>query len=95
MQIQGSTFIVTGGASGLGEGTVRMLAAAGAHVVIADLQAEKGEALVKALPSARFVRCDVTNEADAQAAETSWDTVRLDARIFALRSAISLAPISW
>ena len=35
MQIQGSTFIVTGGASGLGEGTVRMLAAAGAHVVIA------------------------------------------------------------
>ena len=45
MQIQGSTFIVTGGASGLGEGTVRMLAAAGAHVVIADLQVEKGEAL--------------------------------------------------
>ena len=68
MQIQGGTFIVTGGASGLGEGTVRMLAAAGAHVVIADLQVEKGEALAKSLPSARFVRCDVTSEADAQAA---------------------------
>ena len=51
MQIQGSTFIVTGGASGLGEGTVRMLAAAGAHVGIADLQVDKGEALAKSLRS--------------------------------------------
>ncbi|MFO0004449.1 MAG: SDR family NAD(P)-dependent oxidoreductase, partial [bacterium] len=37
-------FIVTGGASGLGEGTVRMLAAQGAKVVIADLQIDKGQA---------------------------------------------------
>src|SRR5262245_41053100 len=69
MQIKGSTFIVTGGASGLGEGTVRMLVEGGASVLIADLQADKGEALAKQLgASARFAKCDVTNEADAQAA---------------------------
>jgi NAD(P)-dependent dehydrogenase (short-subunit alcohol dehydrogenase family) len=69
MQIKGSTFIVTGGASGLGEGTVRMLAANGASVTIADLQADKGEALAKELGAkARFAKCDVTSEADGQAA---------------------------
>jgi len=68
MQVKGSTFIVTGGASGLGEGTVRMLAEGGANVVIADLQADKGEALAKQLGArARFVKCDVTSEADGQA----------------------------
>jgi NAD(P)-dependent dehydrogenase (short-subunit alcohol dehydrogenase family) len=68
MQLKGSTFIVTGGASGLGEGTVRMLAEGGANVVIADLQADKGEALAKQLGArTRFVRCDVTSEADGQA----------------------------
>src|SRR5580765_1484523 len=69
MQLKGSTFIVTGGASGLGEGTVKMLAEAGANAVIADLQADKGEALVKQLGAkARFVKCDVTSETDGQAA---------------------------
>src|SRR5438045_6473406 len=69
MQLRGSTSLVTGRASGLGEGTVTMLAEAGASVVIADLQADKGEALAKQLGSkARFVRCDVTSEADGQAA---------------------------
>jgi NAD(P)-dependent dehydrogenase (short-subunit alcohol dehydrogenase family) len=69
MQIKGSTFIVTGGASGLGGGTARMLAANGANVVIADLQTDKGEALAKELGrSARFVKCDVTSEADGKAA---------------------------
>jgi NAD(P)-dependent dehydrogenase (short-subunit alcohol dehydrogenase family) len=66
MDIQGKVFIVTGGASGLGEGTARMLAQHGATVVIADLQADKGEALAKELGSA-FVRCDVSQEADGQA----------------------------
>ena len=42
MQLKGTTFLVTGGASGLGEGTVRMLVANGANAVIADVQAEKG-----------------------------------------------------
>ena len=63
---KGMVFIVTGGASGLGEGTARMLAAQGATVVIADLQADKGEALARALGGA-FVKCDVSQEADGQA----------------------------
>ena len=67
MEISGKVFIVTGGASGLGEGTARMLAAHGATVVVADLQAEKGEALAKEIGGA-FVKCDVSQEADGQAA---------------------------
>jgi NAD(P)-dependent dehydrogenase (short-subunit alcohol dehydrogenase family) len=68
MQIKDNVFIVTGGASGLGGGTSRLLAANGAKVVIADVQADKGEALARELGgNARFVKCDVTNEADAQA----------------------------
>jgi NAD(P)-dependent dehydrogenase (short-subunit alcohol dehydrogenase family) len=70
MDIAGKVFIVTGGASGLGEGTARMLVANGGKVVIADLQADKGEALAKELgaDSAAFVKCDVSQEADGQAA---------------------------
>ena len=66
MDIQGKVFIVTGGASGLGEGTARMLAAAGGTVVIADMQAEKGEQVAGEIGGA-FVRCDVSNETDGQA----------------------------
>jgi NAD(P)-dependent dehydrogenase (short-subunit alcohol dehydrogenase family) len=66
MDIAGKVFIVTGGASGLGEGTARMLAGHGGKVVIADLQADKGEALAAELGGA-FVRCDVSQEADGQA----------------------------
>ena len=66
MQIKDKVFIVTGGASGLGEGTARMLAASGGTVVIADMQAEKGEAVAKEIGGA-FVKCDVSNEADGQA----------------------------
>src|SRR5712672_988761 len=69
MQLKGSTFIVTGGASGPGEGTVKMLVEAGANAVIADLQVDKGESLAKQLGAkARFVKCDVTSETDGQAA---------------------------
>ena len=63
---KGKVFIVTGGASGLGEGTARMFAAHGATVVIADLQTDKGEAIARELGGA-FVKCDVSQEADAQA----------------------------
>ncbi|MCX7814848.1 MAG: 3-hydroxyacyl-CoA dehydrogenase [Tepidimonas ignava] len=66
MDIQGKVFIVTGGASGLGEGTARMLAAEGGRVVIADMQTERGEAVARDI-GATFVRCDVSQEADAQA----------------------------
>ena len=44
MQIKGNVFIVTGGASGLGEGTAKLLSQAGGKVVIADMQDEKGQA---------------------------------------------------
>ena len=66
MQIKDKVFIVTGGASGLGEGTARMLAANGGKVVIADMQAEKGEAVAKEI-GGDYLRCDVSNEADGQA----------------------------
>lgn len=66
MEIHGKVFIVTGGASGLGEGTARMLAANGAKVVIADMQEDKGQAVAKEIGGA-FVKCDVSNEADGQA----------------------------
>ncbi len=66
MDIAGKVFIVTGGASGLGEGSARMLAREGASVVIADVQAGKGQALARELGGA-FVECDVTQEADGQA----------------------------
>ena len=66
MQIAEKVFIVTGGASGLGEGTARMLAANGATVVIADMQAEKGVAVALDI-GGTFVKCDVSNEADGQA----------------------------
>ena len=65
MEINGKVFIVTGGASGLGEGTARMLSAAGGRVLIADMQVDKGEAVAKDIGGV-FVRCDVSNEVDAQ-----------------------------
>jgi NAD(P)-dependent dehydrogenase (short-subunit alcohol dehydrogenase family) len=69
MQLQGSTFIVTGGASGLGEACVRVAHTGGGNVVIADVQAERGEALARELGErARFAKTDVTSEADGQAA---------------------------
>jgi NAD(P)-dependent dehydrogenase (short-subunit alcohol dehydrogenase family) len=66
MDIAGKVFIVTGGASGLGEGTARRLAAAGGKVLIADMQVEKGEAVAAEIGGA-FVKCDVSSEADGQA----------------------------
>jgi NAD(P)-dependent dehydrogenase (short-subunit alcohol dehydrogenase family) len=71
VDIAGKVFIVTGGASGLGEGTARMLAGAGGKVVVADVQADKGAALAQEIGGAsvaQFVKCDVTQEADGQAA---------------------------
>ena len=66
MDIAGKVFIVTGGASGLGEGTARLLAARGAKVVIADMQTDKGEAVAGDIGGV-FVKCDVSNETDAKA----------------------------
>ena len=66
MQIQNNVFIVTGGASGLGAATARMITEAGGKVVIADVQAEAGAALAAELKG-QFVKCDVTQEADGKA----------------------------
>ncbi len=69
MQISNHVFIVTGGASGLGGATTRMLAAQGGKVVIADVQADRGEALARELgANALYVKCDVSSEADGRAA---------------------------
>lgn len=69
MRIENSVFVVTGGSSGLGAGTARMLVAAGARVLIADVNVEAGEALAAELGAAvRFVRTDVADGASAAAA---------------------------
>jgi NAD(P)-dependent dehydrogenase (short-subunit alcohol dehydrogenase family) len=67
MQIDGSGALVAGGASGLGEATVRALHERGALVTIADVNAEKGEALAAEL-GLQFVSCDVREEEQVQAA---------------------------
>ena len=59
MDLNGTSAIVTGGASGLGDATCRLLAERGVHVVVADLQADKGEPLAKEI-GGLFVQCDVT-----------------------------------
>ena len=63
MDINGASAIVTGGASGIGAATARLLAAKGAKVVIADLQADKGEALATEIGGA-FCKVDVTKTED-------------------------------
>lgn len=69
MQIEQHSFLVTGGASGLGESVVRAIVAQGGKVVIADLNESTGQALVNELgDNVRFVRCDVTSGDDVQAA---------------------------
>jgi NAD(P)-dependent dehydrogenase (short-subunit alcohol dehydrogenase family) len=69
MQIESSTFIVTGGASGLGAATVRRFHSRGARIVIADVNVELGQSLAAELgDNAAFQKTDVTSEADAQLA---------------------------
>jgi NAD(P)-dependent dehydrogenase (short-subunit alcohol dehydrogenase family) len=78
MQIQNNVFIITGGASGLGAATARMIVAAGGKVVLADVQVEAGQALATEL-GGQFVKCDVTSEADGMAvvaAATAMGTLR-------------------
>lgn len=79
MQIKDQVFIITGGASGLGAATARMIVENGGKVVLADVQAEAGEKLAAELGAAKFVKCDVTSEADGLAvvaAATAMGTLR-------------------
>jgi 3-hydroxyacyl-CoA dehydrogenase / 3-hydroxy-2-methylbutyryl-CoA dehydrogenase len=91
MLIEGASALVAGGASGLGEATARRLHADGASVVIADLNAEKGEGLVAELGErARFVEANVLEAEQVQAA--------VDAAAGAdggLRISICCAGIGW
>jgi NAD(P)-dependent dehydrogenase (short-subunit alcohol dehydrogenase family) len=66
MQIRDNVFIITGGASGLGAGTARLLAENGGKVVIADLNEAAGQALAAEL-GGHFVKCDVSREDDGKA----------------------------
>jgi NAD(P)-dependent dehydrogenase (short-subunit alcohol dehydrogenase family) len=67
MDINGASAIVTGGASGIGAASARQLAARGARVVVADLQADRGGRLAEEIDGA-FVRVDVTNTEQIEAA---------------------------
>jgi NAD(P)-dependent dehydrogenase (short-subunit alcohol dehydrogenase family) len=69
MHFEGSTFLISGGASGLGAATARRFLGSGANVVLADVNAELGGAVAAEMGErARFVRTDVTDEASVQAA---------------------------
>jgi NAD(P)-dependent dehydrogenase (short-subunit alcohol dehydrogenase family) len=91
MDISGAGALVSGGASGLGEATVRRLHEKGAHVVIADLNAEKGEALAGELGDrASFIETNVTDEGAVQAAvDLAGEPER------GLRIAVGCAGIGW
>lgn len=67
MKINDKTFLVSGGASGLGEATARFLVSQGANVIIADLNSEAGEKLTNELGQKTvYAHCDVTKEDDVQ-----------------------------
>jgi NAD(P)-dependent dehydrogenase (short-subunit alcohol dehydrogenase family) len=69
MRLNGKVAVITGGASGIGEGTARLFVAEGARIVIADIQDDRGEALQRELGSAAiYQRTDVTREDDVRGA---------------------------
>ena len=91
MQIDSAGALVSGGASGLGEATVRRLHGAGARVVIADLNREKGEALADELGAgADFHEVNVTDADSVEAAVTA-----ASAAPRGLRIAVGCAGIGW
>ncbi|MGB6105127.1 MAG: 3-hydroxyacyl-CoA dehydrogenase [Pusillimonas sp.] len=90
MDIKNKVFIVTGGASGLGAGTARMLVAEGAKVVLADVQDEAGQQLADELGQT-YVHCDVTQETDGQAVVVA--ALKLGA-LFGLVNCAGVAPAS-
>ncbi|GER37929.1 NAD(P)-binding Rossmann-fold superfamily protein [Striga asiatica] len=66
-RLEGKVAIVTGGARGIGEATVRLFAAHGAHVIIGDVEDDLGNSLARALsPNVSYVHCDVASEADIE-----------------------------
>ena len=65
-RLDGKTALVTGGASGIGESTVRTFAEAGATVIIVDLNESRARELAQTLPAAEAFRCDITNETEVK-----------------------------
>ncbi|MFS3126970.1 SDR family NAD(P)-dependent oxidoreductase [Nocardioides sp. Bht2] len=88
MDISGASAIVTGGASGIGAAAARQLAAKGARVVVADLNAEKGEALAAEIGGV-FVKVDVTSTEQIQAA------IDAAVELAPLRALVNSAGIGW
>ncbi len=88
MELSHTSAVVTGGASGLGEATSRLLAERGADVIIADLNAEKGEALAKEI-GGTFMICDVTNTEQVIA------TVEAAMAKAPLKSVVNCAGVGW
>ncbi len=88
MDINGASAIVTGAASGIGAAAARQLAAKGAVVVVADLQADKGEALAQEIGGV-FAQVDVTQTDQITAA------VNAAAEIAPLRAVVNSAGIGW
>jgi NAD(P)-dependent dehydrogenase (short-subunit alcohol dehydrogenase family) len=88
MEITGASAVVTGGASGIGEGVVRALAARGVKVVVADLNVEKGTALAAEVGGA-FVEVNVTKTEQIEAAVEAADDLA------PLRILVNSAGIGW
>src|SRR5215469_9480550 len=88
MDIKSASALVTGGASGIGAAVARQLAAKGATVVVADLQAEKGEALAAEIGGV-FAQVDVT--------QTDQITVAVNAaaELAPLRAVVNSSGIGW
>jgi NAD(P)-dependent dehydrogenase (short-subunit alcohol dehydrogenase family) len=89
MELNGTTAIVSGAASGLGEATARVLAEAGVTVVVADVNEENGKR-VAAEVGGHFAKTDVTDEESVQAAVDAAVGLGLP-----LRVAVSCAGIGW
>ena len=88
MDVNGTSAIVTGGASGIGAATARLLASRGARVVIADMQAERGQELAHEIGGA-FVSVDVTDTGQIE------DAVNTAVDLGPLRSLVNSAGIGW
>ncbi|WP_439030474.1 SDR family NAD(P)-dependent oxidoreductase [Gordonia terrae] len=88
MDINGASAIVTGGASGIGAAAARQLAAKGAKVIVADLNADKGEELAKEI-GGQFVAVDVTSTEQIEAA------INAATELGPLRALVNSAGIGW
>src|SRR5215210_5683375 len=88
MDFEGATAVVTGGASGIGAACARQLGALGAKVVVADLNAAKGEAVASEI-GGEFVAVDVTDTAQIRAA------VERAVALGTLRALVCSAGIGW